>query len=215
MERQILRVNLNDGSIRQEDIPAKVCRDFIGGRPLAARYLYGELAPGVDPLSPENVLAFIAGPLVGSGARGVNRWLAVTKSPLSGGFIRSVGGSDFGAWLYGAGYEMLLLTGRAAGPVYLYLGPRGRVELRPAKDLWGRGTQATRAELRWRYGREARVACIGPAGENLVRYASIVSNHSTAARGGAGTVMGAKKLKAIVVASEPEVPAADGELWSR
>ncbi|WP_406677156.1 aldehyde ferredoxin oxidoreductase family protein [Moorella sp. ACPs] len=215
MERQILRVNLSDGSIRQEDIPAKVCRDFIGGRPLAVRYLYGELAAGVAPLSPENILIFSAGPLAGSGARGVNRWLAVTKSPLSGGFIRSVGGSDFGAWLHGAGYEILLLTGQAAEPVYLYLGPRGQVELRPAKDLWGQGTQATQAELRRRHGREARVACIGPAGENLVRYASIVSNHSTAARGGVGTVMGAKKLKAVVVESEPDIPAADRELWSR
>ncbi|KYH33530.1 aldehyde ferredoxin oxidoreductase family protein [Neomoorella mulderi] len=215
MERQILRVNLSDGSIRQEDIPAKVCRDFIGGRPLAARYLYGELAAGVEPLSPENILIFSAGPLAGSGARGVNRWLAVTKSPLSGGFIRSVGGSDFGAWLHGAGYEILFLTGQAAEPVYLYLGPRGRVELRPANDLWGQGTQATQAELRRRHGREARVACIGPAGENLVRYASIVSNHSTAARGGVGTVMGAKKLKAIVVDTETDIPAANRELWSR
>ncbi|WP_258358767.1 aldehyde ferredoxin oxidoreductase family protein [Moorella sulfitireducens (nom. illeg.)] len=215
MERQILRVNLRDGSIRQEEIPVKVCRDFIGGRPLAARYLYGELAAGADPLSPENILIFNAGPLAGCGARGVNRWLAVTKSPLSGGFIRSVGGGDFGARLHGAGYEMLLITGRAAGPVYLYLGPRGRVELRPAEDLWGLGTRATEAELRRRHGREARVACIGPAGENLVRYAGIVSNNSTAARGGTGAVIGAKKLKAVVVDTSLDIPVAAGERFSR
>ncbi|MDN5345366.1 MAG: aldehyde:ferredoxin oxidoreductase [Clostridia bacterium] len=215
MQRQILRVNLTDGSIRQEDIPDKVGRDFIGGRPLAARYIYGELTGGVEPLSPENILIFSAGPLAGSGAKGVNRWLAVTKSPLSGGFIRSVGGSDFGAWLHGAGYEMLLITGRAAEPVYLYLGPRGRVEIRPARDLWGRGTRETQDELRRRHSPGARVACIGPAGENLVRYANIVSGHSTAARGGAGTVMGAKKLKAIVVGAEPDIPVANSDRWSR
>lgn len=215
MERQILRVSLSDGNIRQEEIPARVCRDFIGGRPLAARYLYGEGTAGVDPLGPENILIFVAGPLAGSGARGVNRWLVVTKSPLSGGFFRSVGGSDFGAWLHGAGYEMLFLTGRAEEPVYLYLGPRGRVELRPARDLWGKGTGDTRAELRRRHGQGARVACIGPAGENLVRYASIISDHSTAARGGVGTVMGAKRLKALVVEAEPDVPVARQDLWSR
>lgn len=215
LERQILRVNLTDGSIRQEDIPAKVCRDFIGGRPLAARYLYGEIQPGINPLGPDNLLIFIAGPLAGSGARGVNRWLAVTKSPLSGGFIRSVGGSDFGAWLHSAGYEMLILSGQAAEPVYLYLGPGGRVEIRPARDLWGMGTGETGDELRRRHGQGARVACIGPAGENLVRYASIISNHSTAARGGAGTVMGSKRLKALVVEVEPDVPVANRDLWSR
>ncbi|BCV22902.1 aldehyde ferredoxin oxidoreductase [Moorella sp. Hama-1] len=219
LERQILRVNLTDGGIRQEDIPAKVGRDFIGGRPLAARYLYGELQPGIDPLGPDNILIFVAGPLAGSGARGVNRWLAVTKSPLSGGFIRSVGGSDFGAWLHSAGYEMLILTGQAAEPVYLYLSPGGRVEIRPARDLWGKGTRETQDELRRRHGQGARVACIGPAGENLVRYAGIISNHSTAARGGAGTIMGSKRLKALVieaeVGAEGGIPAADRDLLAR
>ncbi len=114
---KILKVNLSTGKTTTETIPEQIATDFIGGRGYGIRYLYDELKPHTDPLSPNNKLILLSGPLAGAGALACSRWMAVTKSPLTGGYFRSVGGTDFGAWLAFAGYELLIIEGKAAKPV--------------------------------------------------------------------------------------------------
>jgi len=195
---RLLRVNLSTGDMRQEDIPDQVKKDFIGGRGFGAKYLYDEVAPGVDPLSPDNKLLFVVGPLAGTNAQSVSRWMVVTKSPATGTFARAVAGADFGAWMRFAGLNMIIIEGKAEKPVYLYI-EDGQSQIRDAAELWGKDTQETQEWLQQAHGRRVRSACIGPAGEKLVRFASITSRRRTASRGGVGTVMGSKNLKAIAI----------------
>ena len=195
---QFLRLNLSDGLIRVEPIPKQILRAFIGGRGLGAYYLYHELPPSIDPLGEENKLLLLTGPLAGTGGQGFSKWVAMAKSPLTGCLARAMGGGDFGAYLKFAGFDFLLIEGRARRPSYIYI-ERGRAEILNAEDLWGLDTQQTQEELRRRHGSGIGVACIGPAGEKLVRYAAIVSGRRTASRCGVGTVMGSKKLKAIAI----------------
>jgi aldehyde:ferredoxin oxidoreductase len=194
----LLRVNLSKGTCKREDIPEKTVMDFIGGRGLGIKYLYDELRPGTDPLSPDNKLIFSVGPLAGTGALGCSRWVVTTKSPLSGGYHRSVGGADFGAWLKFAGLDMIIVEGKAAKPVYLYM-EDGRCEIKDARELWGKNTIETQERLNQTHGSRTRTACIGPAAEKRVRFALILSERRTAGRAGMGTVMGSKNLKAIAI----------------
>jgi len=171
-------------------------------------YLYSEVPPLTDPLGPENRLIMAAGPMAGTGAQGMSRWVVMTKSPLTGLIARSVVGGSFGAHLRFAGIELLIIEGRATKPVYLYIGEK-KVELRSARDLWGLHTDEAEEKLQERYGKKARVATIGPAGENQVLYAAILHQKRAAARCGVGTVMGSKNLKAVVIDVVPRkiVPA--------
>ncbi|MEE9491088.1 MAG: aldehyde ferredoxin oxidoreductase N-terminal domain-containing protein, partial [Dehalococcoidia bacterium] len=105
--RKLLRVNLSSGAIIEEDIPQKVAEAYVGGRGFCAKYLYDEVRPGIDPLSPENKLLLASGPLAGTSAQSFSKWIAVTKSPLTGTFSRSLGGGDFGAWLKWAGFALI------------------------------------------------------------------------------------------------------------
>jgi aldehyde:ferredoxin oxidoreductase len=209
---RLLRVNLSHGTAEVETIPAQTCELFVGGRGFGISYLYGEQPPNADPLGEENRLVFIAGPLAGTHAQSVSRWMVVTKSPLTGTYARSVAGADFGAWLRFAGYDALLVEGKAETPVYLHLTDKG-CTIAKANDLWGTDTRQAQDLLRQRHGDRTRVACIGPAGERLVRYAAIVSGRRTASRCGVGTVMGSKNLKAIAITGDRVVRLSNPDLF--
>lgn len=196
-EPKLLRVDLSKGTFHEEAILLPKVRDFVGGRGLAAAYLYEELPPGVDPLGPGNKLVFSVGPLAGTSALSFSRWMVTSKSPLTGTYFRSVGGADFGAWLRWTGFDLLIIEGKADEPSYLHI-EESRPELRPAAGLWGKGTAETQQELQSRHN-GSRIACIGTAGEKLVRYAGIFSASNSASRGGLGAVMGSKNLKAIAI----------------
>ncbi len=194
----ILRVNLTTNAITKEVVPEETTRKFVGGRGLGISQLYKELRPGIEPLSPDNKLLLVIGPLAGTGALSFSRWMAISKSPLTDTYFRSVGGGDFAAWMNFAGLEMIILEGKAAKPVYLYIAD-GNYEIRDAGELWGKNTIETQELLKATHGDKVRIACIGRAGEKLVRFASIISGTRAAGRGGMGTVMGSKNIKAVVI----------------
>jgi len=201
---RFLRINLSSGRIVTESVAEQVTRDFVGGRGYGINYLYQELAPDTDPLGEYNKLLLLAGPLAGTSAQSVSRWMVCTKSPLTGTFARSVCGADFGAWLKFAGYDFIIIEGKAEKPVYVHITTEG-CQIHDATDLWGRGTRETQEWLSQRHGRNTRTACIGPGGERLVKYAAIVSDRRTAGRCGTGTVMGSKKLKAISITAQRNI----------
>ncbi len=197
---KLLRVDLTSGRCTVEDIPSEWLRDYIGGRGLAARYLYEEMDPQVDPLSPENKLIFATGPLTGTPTPCGARYMVVTKGALTGAITTSNSGGFWGPELKFAGYDLVILEGRAPRLSYLFIYD-DFVELRDATHYHLQGVAATEDGLREELGiPNLRVACIGPAGEKLVRFACIMNDkHRAAGRSGVGTVMGSKNLKAIAV----------------
>ncbi len=207
---KLLRVNLTTGRSIVEAIPTDWLRDYIGGRGLGDRYLYEEMDPAIDPLSPDNKLIFATGPLTGTPVPCGARYMVVTKGPLTGAITTSNSGGHWGPELKFAGYDLLLLEGRAARPSYLFIYD-DHVELRDARHWWGRGVGETEDGLRRELGLPAlRVAAIGPAGEKLVRFACIMNDkHRAAGRSGVGAVMGSKYLKAIAVRGTGGVEVAD------
>ena len=196
---RILRVDLSERTVSSEPIPAGWLRQFIGGKGLGARYLYDELAPGTDPLGPDNRLMFLVGPLTGR-LPGEPRYAAVTKSPLTGTFLDSYAGGSFPETLAGAldDHLGLLVQGAADEPVRIEV-TDGDATIRPSEE-WGADAAETAEAFP-----DAAGACVGPAGENRVAYATIASDGGEhhAGRGGAGAVMGAKRLKAVVARGEP------------
>ena len=195
----ILRVNLSTGKITSERIDPKIAKDFLGGRGWAIRYLFDEVNPTVDPLSPENKMIFATGPLTGTPAPTGNRYMVVTKSPLTGALANSNSGGHFPAELKFTGFDMIIFEGKAPEPVYLWL-QDNRPELRPASHVWGKNVPETTERLLEETDPKAKVACIGPAGEKLVKIAAIMNDkHRAAGRSGVGAVMGSKNLKAVVV----------------
>ena len=211
---RLLRINLTSGKSGIETVPEQIAADFIGGRGYGIRYLWDEIKPGTDPLSAENKLILVTGPLAGSSVQALSRWMAITKSPQTGAFARSVCGADFGAWLKFAGYEMIILEGKADKPSYVHISEEGcRVE--KATEIWGKDTKLTQEWLTEKYGPDTRTACIGPAGERLVRYAAIVSDRRTAGRCGTGTVMGSKNLKAVAITAKRKLFVADPDAYNK
>src|SRR5438552_11321579 len=206
---KLLRVNLTDGTSRIEDIPERWLRDYIGGRGVADRYLWEEMDPSVDPLSPENNLIFATGPLTGTPVSCGARYMVVTKGALTGAITTSNSGGHWGPELKYAGYDMLILEGRAPNPCSLVIAD-GRVEIRDAAHLWGKTTSETEDALRAEIGMpDAIIASIGPAGERLVRFACIINDkHRAAGRSGVGAVLGSKNVKAIAVRGTGGVPIA-------
>ena len=208
---RILKVDLTRGSFREESLPPELIRDYVGGRGFGAKLLYDGLKPGVEPLSPDNLVVLVAGPLAGTSAQSMARWKAFFKSPLTGGYFMSSGGGTFAAELKFAGLDAVVISGRAERPVYLWL-RQGRYQLREAGYLWGLDCDDTqtliREELR---DPKVRLAAIGPAGENLVSLAGIFTDRRAAARGGGGAVMGSKNLKAVAVRGRGRVEPADKE----
>ncbi|GAB4504700.1 MAG: aldehyde ferredoxin oxidoreductase family protein [Anaerolineales bacterium] len=196
---KLLRINLSTRKVTIEDIPAQVCKDYIGGRGVAIRYLYDEVDPLVDPLSPENKLIFATGPLTATTAPTGNRYMVVTKSPLTGALAHSNSGGDFPTWMKRTGFDLFIFEGKASEPVYVWVNEE-QVEVRPAAHLWGKDVHETTDVLLSETSPDAKVACIGPAGENLVLMAAIMNDkHRAAARSGVGAVMGSKNLKGVVV----------------
>src|SRR2546425_1302512 len=166
---KLLRVNLTTGRSRAEDIPADWLQDYIGGRGVADRYVWQELNPRVDPLSPDNKLIFATGPLTGTPVPCGARYMVVTKGALTSAITTSNSGGHWGPELKFAGYDMVILTGRAPEPSYLWIYD-DLVEIRSAKNVWGKGVFQTEDMIREEVGvPDAKVAGIGPAGENLVR----------------------------------------------
>lgn len=208
---RVLEVDLARGRLAEQRLPEPWLRDHLGGRGLAARVLWervGQRDP--DPLGPENVLVFAAGPLVGLAMPGSGRHCVAARSPLSGLYGEAYAGGFWGSELKYAGWDGLVVTGRSEEPVYLSItdpgGPDapGRGELHPAGQLWGKPVSEAEEALVERWPK-ARVCGIGPAGERGVRFACIVNDRNRAAgRTGLGAVMGSKNLKAIAVRGSPK-----------
>ncbi len=196
---RLLRVNLSDGSLREEVIPEEESRKYIGGRGVAIKYLMEGMDPKAGALSPENLLIMATGPLTSTPAPTGNRYMVVCKSPLTGALANSNSGGVFPTMMKRTGYDLFIFEGKAAGPVYLYV-DEGQAELRDASHLWGKDTHQTEDIIRAETAEDVTVACIGPAGENLALIAAIINDkHRAAARSGVGAVMGSKNLKAVAV----------------
>lgn len=210
---KVLRVDLSSAKVNEEPLPMEAAQKFIGGRGLNGLRLFREVPPEVDPLSQDNRLIFGVGPCNGTISLGSGRTTVTAKSPLSGVFGDSNFGGNWAAELKYAGYDQLIIQGRAAEPVYLWIDD-GRVEIRPAAHLWGKTISETdqllREELRdpW-----VQLIYIGPGAENLIRYGNIMSNlYRSAGRTGMGCVMGSKNLKAVAVRGTKGVKVAHPEL---
>ena len=207
---KILRVDLTKGQIKKESLDKDFARKFLGGRGFGAKVLFNELERGIDPLSPKNKLIFAVGPFTGLTLKGC-RYSVVTKSPLTLTYMDSEAGGFFGPELKFTGHDLVIIEGRCESPTYLFI-EDDIAELRDASSVWGKGVSETEKIIRNEVGdRSVRVAAIGPAGENLVRFASITSDSRQAARGGVGAVMGSKRLKAIAVKGTKGIEVADPE----
>lgn len=198
--RKALRIHLTSGKIDIEDIPENILLDYIGGRGINMKRLYEDVPPGVDPLSPENVLYFGVGPLTGTLFPGSGRLNISAKSPLTGILGDSNAGGFFGPELKFAGFDQLIIEGKAPGPSYLYV-QDGKAEIRDARHLQGLDVFATQEQiLKELRDSRVQVACIGPAAENGVRFSGVFCNLvRAAARTGMGAVMASKNLKAVAV----------------
>jgi len=207
---RILRVNLTAGDIQAEPLNEEYARQFVGGSGLACRYLYDMIDADTDPLGPDNPLVFMTGPLVGTSAPSCGRFVVCARSPLTGIWGEANSGGFWGPALRFAGYDGIIVTGQADRPVYLYVN-NGEAELRDAGRLWGLDFYAAHDTLKAELGdARARVAAIGPAGENLVKMAAVLNDNARAAgRTGMGAVMGSKRLKAIAVSGRHKIPLAD------
>lgn len=197
---KILIADLTRGEIRAEDLHMDWARLYIGGKGLGFRYLIREANPAVDPLSPENVLIVMTGPLAGTAAPTSSRVAVVTKSPATGTIVDSYMGGSIAAEMKFAGFDGIIVRGRAESPCTLYVRD-GRATIEDAREWWGKGSAETEVGLRKRLGDESlKVMAIGPAGEHRVPFACISHDFSRqAGRGGTGAVMGSKGLKAIAV----------------
>ncbi len=204
---KILRVDLSRNRLWEEALNAEYARKYVGGSGLAARYLYDMLDLATDPLGPGNPLFFLTGPLVGTSMTSAGRYSVCARSPLTGIWGEANSGGFFGPELRYAGYDGVLITGKADHPVWLSV-IDGQAELHAADDLRGCDIYETQSRLRETLGdARLRVACIGIAGENLVKLAGIANDHGRfAARTGLGAVMGSKNLKAIAARGTGKVP---------
>ncbi len=213
---KLLRVDLTTGKSNIESIPEEWLREYIGGRGLADRYLYEEMDATADPLSPENKLIFAMGPLTGTPVPCGARYMVVTKGALTGAITTSNSGGHWGPEVRFAGYDLIICEGRAPKPSYIFIYD-DRVEVRDASHYWGKGVSDTEDGLREETGLPGlRIACIGPAGEKLVRFACIMNDkHRAAGRSGVGAVMGSKNLKAIAVRGTGGVDIANPEAFMK
>ncbi|WP_224981330.1 aldehyde ferredoxin oxidoreductase family protein [Geomonas agri] len=206
---KLLRVNLTDKSCTIEPLNLEWAAAYVGGRGLASKYLAQEVDPAIDALNPDNKLILATGPLTGTYGAANGRYMVVTKSPLTGTIACSNSGGYFPCELKYAGYDLVIIEGKAEAPLYLKI-HNDKVELADATHLWGKTTDETEDAIRAEFHGDAKVACIGPAGEKLVHFACIVNDkHRAAGRSGVGAVMGSKNLKAVAVRGTGGVTAAD------
>ncbi|HRQ37107.1 MAG TPA: aldehyde ferredoxin oxidoreductase family protein [Chloroflexota bacterium] len=211
---RIAHVDLTAGTVEYKGIPEEWARKYIGARGLGVRYVL-ENGPQVDPLSPDNILCFMNGPLTGTAANMSGRMAIVTKSPLTGTVTDSHQGGWSAARLRWAGFDGLIFKGKANKPVYAYI-EDGKVELHDAAEVWGKGVHDTVKHFREKYGeKDLTVIAIGPGAENLVKYGCWVNEDDRASgRGGTGCVGGSKLLKAVVVKAKKSFPKpANKEAW--
>jgi len=194
---KILVADLSKTEITTLPIDEGIATKFIGGSGYASRLLYDLIDPEADPLGPDNMLLFMTGPLTGTLAPSTGRHVVCGKSPLTGLWGESHSGGHFGERIRASGFDGILIKGASDTPVFLQV-TNGEAEILSADDLWGKTTSETQDALK-KDTRRMQVSCIGPAGENLVKFASIVNDERVAARCGMGAVMGSKKLKAITV----------------
>ncbi|MEM3285593.1 MAG: aldehyde ferredoxin oxidoreductase family protein [Fervidicoccaceae archaeon] len=207
-----MRVDMATGNIKVESWGEEVAKKWLGSRGLGIYLMLKEVDPKTDPLSPQNKLIIAAGPLTGTSAPTAARYNVITKSPLTGYITFSNSGGYWGAELKRAGYDAVIIENSSETPKYLFIKDE-HIELRDASKLWGLKMSETEAELKKTHNDEnLKVLGIGPAGEKLVKFSSIMNDiHRAAGRGGVGAVMGSKKLKAIAVRGSKNVPLADHE----
>ncbi len=211
---KIIRVNLSTGELKYEDLRWSWVSEYVGGKGLGFRYLYWELKPKIDPLEPENKLIFMTGPLSGTLVPAAGKYVIITKSPHTGTILDSYFGGVFGAQLKFAGFDAIIVEGRAEKPVYIEV-EDGNVEIKNADHMWGMGVYETINIIK-KENRGYSVLAIGPAGERLVKIASVNADIIwNAGRGGAGAVMGSKRLKAIAVRGHAHVPVADEQRFRK
>ncbi|MEM0014967.1 MAG: aldehyde ferredoxin oxidoreductase family protein [Zestosphaera sp.] len=210
---RILYVDLTRGKYWTEELPESVVKAYVGGNGLAAHLLWNLISEEVDPLSPENPLIVATGPATGALSPSSGRFAVVTKSPLTGAWGESHAGGFLGPQIKYAGYDFLVITGRSPKPVTLVVDD-GSVVLRDSHDLWGLSTADTTDELRGVVGSDYHVMCIGPAGEKLVKFASVMVDYYRAfGRTGVGAVMGSKRLKAVAVRGGKDVVVHDPDRY--
>ncbi len=198
--RNVLRVNLTAGTCTAEPLNMEWANDYLGQRGLASKYLVEEVDPRVEALSPDNKIIYATGPLTGTMAATAGRYSVVTKSPLTGAIACSNSGGFIGAEIKNAGWDMVIVEGKAAAPVYLHI-ENDKAELLPAGFIWGKTAWETDEMLHKQHqDPQLRVATIGQAGEGGCLFSAVVNDlHRAAGRSGVGTVMGSKNLKALAV----------------
>ena len=214
LANKVLRVDLSSRRVWTEEPDELFYRRYLGGAGVVGYYLLKEMTPRVDALAPENILVFAPGPVTGTNMPGGSRLCVGAKSPLSGGIAKAESGGYFGYELKRAGYDALVVQGRAGHPVYLWIN-NGAVEIKDASGLWGRTVLATQDAIEAELGeKRVRTAAIGPAGENLAAISCIMTDVRRAAgRGGLGAVMGSKNLKCVAVKGNTNPKAADPEKY--
>ncbi|MBW1823637.1 MAG: aldehyde ferredoxin oxidoreductase family protein [Deltaproteobacteria bacterium] len=206
---KLLRVNLTSGKVKEEPLKEEWAEKYLGGAGIASRILYDELKPGIDPLGPKNKTLIMTGPVNGTIIPTASRVGAYCKSPLTGSFFHGTAGGHIGAELKYAGWDGIIIEGRASVPVYLWIDD-DLVEIREASHLWGMHSYEVQEKLKEELGLdEVHVASIGPAGELLNRFACITFGARVTGRGGTGAVWGSKKLKAVAVRGTGSVDVPD------
>jgi len=212
---RMLEVDLTRDNVAVIDLDWDVAMKFVGGRGYAVKLLFDLLRPGIDPLSEDNILIFMTGPLTGTRAPASGRFVVSSKSPLTNTVFDSHCGGAWGPELKRAGFDGVIIKGKSPRPVYLFVS-HGKAEIRDASRMWGLETDATTDAIKRDIGLDdVKVCCIGPAGENRVKFACIISErHRAAGRGGLGAVMGSKNLKAIAVKGTGEVTVANPKAFN-
>lgn len=215
---RILRINLTTGTITEEFPDEETLRKYLGGSGLATKILFEETQAGIDPLGPENKLIFMTGPLTGTHSPSTGRYSVVTKSPLTNGWGHANSAGFWGRDFKRSGFDGVIFEGISPKPVYL-LTEDGNAELIDASEIWGKNTSETTRILKEKHGAKFNVACIGIAGENLVKYAAIMNDCDeenwgrAAGRCGVGAVMGSKNLKAIASKGTMTIPIANPDVY--
>lgn len=210
---KVLNIDLTEGIITEETFEEGVLRKFIGGSGLGAKILYERTTPDTEPLSPENPLIYMTGPLTGTKVPASGRHEITAISPLTGIFGEGDAGGTWGMNLKKAGFDGIIITGRAESPVYIFI-QDGKARILDGRDLWGLDTFQTDQKIKEIHGQNSVVSCIGPAGEKQVLIAGIMHDGKDAravGRTGLGAVMGAKNLKAVAVSGTGRIPVADEE----
>jgi aldehyde:ferredoxin oxidoreductase len=206
---KILRINLTEQTAKEEKLPLEIAKGFIGGAGFGIKYLYDEVDAGTDPLSPDNKLIFASGPFSGTTIPCASRMAVTGKSPLTGAVGMALTGGYFPVELKYAGYDALIVEGKAEQPTYVWI-KDGKTQFRSAKKVWGMRTTDTQQIIKNELNdQNVRIACIGPAGENLSKLACIINELRAVGRKGLGAVMGSKNLKAIAIRGSGTVSIAD------